>query len=93
MDENYPLQNMDVVQGILFNHLRPLPIFCGHYHVEKTLCARNLTIHLTPSTFFQIDWSSRNFKIDHFRTALREIILRPDGIVESTVIYYEGNKL
>ncbi len=93
MDNNHALQNMADVQEVLFNFPHHLTIFCGHYHVEKTICQRNLTVHITPSTYFQIDWKLEGFKVDHYRIACREIILRDDGAVESTVIYQDGNKI
>lgn len=92
MDLNYPLRNMEAVQEVFFQFPHHLSIFCGHYHVEKTLCVKNLTVHITPSTYFQIDWQQESFKVDHLRIALREINLRDDGIVESAVVYFEGNK-
>jgi Icc protein len=92
MDVNYPLRNMEAVQEVFFNFRHHLSVFCGHYHVEKTLCVKNLTVHITPSTYFQMDWHSEKFKVDHFRIALREINLRQDGIVSSTVVYFDGNK-
>ncbi len=91
MDNNHALRNMDKVQEVLFNFPHHLTIFCGHYHVEKTICLHNLTVHITPSTYFQIDWHLEGFKIDHYRIGCREINLRKDGAVESTVIYQEGN--
>ena len=93
MDNKYALRNMDEVQAIFFNFPHHLTIFCGHYHVEKTLCTRNLTVHITPSTYFQIDPHAEGFKVDHFHVACREINLRDDGVVDSTVIYQEGNTL
>lgn len=93
MDNKHALRNMDEVQSILFNFPHHLTIFCGHYHVDKTLCSRNLTVHITPSTYFQIDARVEGFKVDHYRIACREINLRSDGVVESTVIYQDGNKI
>lgn len=93
MDGKHALRNMRELQEVLFNFDHHLTIFCGHYHVEKTINLKNLTVHITPSAYFQIDWKEENFKVDHHRIGLREIILRQDGAVESTVIYQEGNKL
>ncbi|MEO1259220.1 MAG: metallophosphoesterase [Bacteroidota bacterium] len=93
MDNKHALRNMHEVQPILFNFPHHLTIFCGHYHVDKTLCTRNLTVHITPSTYFQIDSHALGFKVDHYRIACREIVLRKDGVVESTVVYQDGNKL
>jgi Icc protein len=92
MDVNYPLRNMEEVQSILLRHPFPVYVFCGHYHVEKMLCLKNLTVHITPTTYFQMKWQEPVFQLDHLRIGLREILLRPDGVVESTVVYYDGNK-
>ena len=93
MDEKHALRNMEEVQSILFNFPHHLTVFCGHYHVERTLCTRNLTVHITPSTYVQIDSNATGFKVDHHRIACREINLRKDGVIESTVLYQEGNSL
>jgi Icc protein len=92
MDGKHRLRNISELQEVLFNFDRHLTIFCGHYHVEKTINLKNLTVHITPSAYFQIDWKEQGFKVDHHRIGLREIVLRDDGAVESTVIYQEGNK-
>ena len=92
MDINYPLRNMADVQKVMYRHPHPVYVFCGHYHVEKMLCVKNLTVHITPTTYFQMKWQQPEFALDHLRIGLREINLRPDGVVESTVVYYEGNK-
>lgn len=92
MDVNYPLRNMAEVQSVLLRHPFPVYVFCGHYHVEKMLCLKNLTVHITPTTYFQMKWQQPVFQLDHLRIGLREILLRPDGVVESTVVYYDGNK-
>jgi Icc protein len=92
MDDNYPLKNIQMLQDVFFAFPHHISLFCGHYHVEKVICYRNLTVHITPSTYFQINWRSAAFKVDHYRIALREITLRNDGSVESSVVYFDGNK-
>lgn len=92
MDKNYPLRNAAVVLPVLQKFPHHVSVFCGHYHVEKLLCAKNVTVHITPSTYFQMKWSAPEFAIDHLRIAYREINLRDDGVVESTVVYLDGNK-
>ncbi len=92
MDINFPLKNMELVQEVFFRFPHHVSVFCGHYHAEKTLCKNNLTVHVTPSTYFQMDWRQEDFKVDHLRIALREIRLRDDGVVESTVVYFDGNR-
>jgi Icc protein len=92
MDTNYPLRNMAEVQDVLHRHPHPVYVFCGHYHVEKMICSKNMTVHITPTTYFQMKWQQPTFELDNLKIALREIVLRDDGAVESTVVYYEGNK-
>jgi Icc protein len=93
MDINYPLRNMEEVQRLFYGFPHHVSIFCGHYHVEKVVCSKNMTVHITPSLYFQMDWHQEGFKVDHFRIALREIVLRENGGVESTVVYQEGNRI
>ncbi len=87
MDNQYALQNMVEVQQLLFSYPTMITIFCGHYHVEKTLCLNNLVVHISPSVFFQIDWRVSSFRIDHAKPAYRVIELLKDGSVRSTVVY------
>jgi len=87
MDARYPLLNRDAVQQILFAHPYPITVFCGHYHIDKTVQQRNVTMHITPSCFFQIDQHSEDFKIDHLSIALREIEIDGEALRHS-VFYF-----
>ncbi len=87
MDQNYPLHNMADVQAIFFAHPHPLTVFCGHYHVEKTIHQHNVTVHITPSTFYQIDQFSEAFQVDHHRPGFRVINLEPNKC-SHTVRYF-----
>jgi Icc protein len=93
MDLHYPLKNRWDIQALFFAFPHAVSVFCGHYHAEKTLRCRNLGVHITPSTYFQIDWRQEEFRVDHLRIAFREIRLRQDGVVESTVVYRDGNSI
>ncbi|MFN7115270.1 MAG: metallophosphoesterase [Saprospiraceae bacterium] len=73
MDSKYPFRLTDAFQEICFAHPYPINVFCGHYHIEKTVQQHNLTMHITPSCYFQIDPHALEFKIDHYQIALREI--------------------
>jgi Icc protein len=65
MDNHHALEDMEEIQEVLhkFNHL--FHIFSGHYHVEKTICHKNIIQHITPSLFIQINQESEEFKIEH----------------------------
>lgn len=87
MDEKYPFQMREAVQEVFFAHPFAVHVFCGHYHVEKTVQQRNLTMHITPSCYFQIDPHAAEFKIHHYNIALREIEVAGDTLQHS-VFYY-----
>ena len=40
-------------------------LFCGHYHNEGFLALPTLDVYLTPSTFFQLDRDSHDFKVEY----------------------------
>lgn len=91
MDNRYPMQYLESVQQIFFEHSSNVYVFCGHYHVEKTIRLKNITIQITPSCFFQIDQNSTEFKVDHHRIAYREIGFEGQ-VLTSTVRYFNGSK-
>lgn len=75
MDGKHALKNRDEVTKILFEHPYQISIFTGHYHVEKYIQQKNVSVFITPSCFFQIDQHEKEFKVDHYQIGLREIIL------------------
>jgi len=83
MDKRYALQDRDEVLAILDEHASPVELFCGHYHVEKSLRIGTVGIHLTPSTFFQIDMHEEAFAIDHYRIGFREIWLEDERLLST----------
>lgn len=87
MDNHYALQNQEAVQEILFRHSRPVHVFSGHYHADRVIHQRNLTVYLTPSCFVQISPYQEGFTVDHRRPALREIIVQ-DDLLWTTVRYW-----
>ncbi len=88
MDQNHALRNSEAVLNLLLAYPFPITIFTGHYHVDKSARLKNLDIHITPSTFFQIDWTKEAFAVDHKNCAFRSIHLKKDKI-DHAVIYYQ----
>jgi len=88
MDEKYPFQEIDEAKALFRRSSRPIEIFCGHYHIEKTIRFGHVAVHITPSLFFQMDMHQDGFAIDHYRPALREIWLEEDRLA-STVTYLD----
>lgn len=92
MENNHAMRGREQIQSVLCNYDYPITIFCGHYHTEKTICQQNLTVHITPSTYVQIDDNAENFLVDHYRIAMREITFEPYAVL-STLRYFNGKKL
>lgn len=90
MDTHYPLRNAEALRKVLETAPVPVQVFCGHYHVERALQVGRLTVHITPSCYFQLDAGTADFRIDHFRAGFRFIRLTDDGILATSVIYPEG---
>jgi len=91
MDNRYPMQYLEKLQQLFFEHSDNIHVFCGHYHVDKTIRLKNLTVHISPSCFFQIDQNTLQFKVDHHRIGYREIVL-DNQILSSTVRYFNGSR-
>lgn len=89
MDRKYALKNREELQSILLTHPDPIHIYCGHYHVDKSIAYHNILVHITPSAYFQIDQFKPEFAIDHYCIGLRVIDLAPDQL-SSTVVYLDG---
>lgn len=92
MEKKYAMRGREQLQSILCNYDYAVTVFCGHYHVEKTICQQNLTVHITPSTYVQIDDKAEEFTVDHHRIALREITFQKYAVM-SSVRYFNGRKL
>jgi len=91
MDSKHYLRNMEAVQKAFFAHPYPVQVFTGHYHVEKAIQKRNITVYITPSCFFQIGQRSKEFEVDHYRIALRTIDWN-NGIMMNAVHYFEETR-
>lgn len=80
MDNNHALSNGQDLCDLLTSYGHPVHIFTGHYHVDKTCSYQNLTVHITPSCFFQIDWRLPDFGVAHHRIAYRDIQVSANGL-------------
>ncbi|NBC83019.1 MAG: hypothetical protein GVY19_06510 [Bacteroidetes bacterium] len=73
MDNKHYLNNYSRLQQLLHNYNTQMHIFCGHYHLEKTVSVKNMQIYITPSNFFQIDDRKEMFAISSKRIGYRRI--------------------
>lgn len=62
-------------------------VFCGHYHMERTIIKGNIHVFITPSTFVQIDPDLETFKPLNQLIGYREIIIEDQRLLYSGVIY------
>ena len=52
MDEVHYLKDKDEVMQILTEADKPISIFCGHYHVEKSMSINQIHIHINTLMLF-----------------------------------------
>ncbi len=88
MDTYHPLRNLDEVWSILQQLPQIKTIFCGHYHTEKTILREGKTVHLTPSTVFQIDTQYPKFQMSSTQPGWR--IIEWQGERLNTHVKYLG---
>lgn len=91
MDTGYALQNREDLIDILKDHHGSVQIFCGHYHVHRTISTANINVHITPSLYMQIFPYSQDFAIDHYQTGYRIIDFAGDEL-RHEVRYLPGNR-
>lgn len=87
MDQKYPFLQIQAFERLVQKYPLSYQVFCGHYHVEKTVAHRNGNVFITPSTFFQIAQHTDALAIDHTRPAFRAIDLQENGDLFTTVAY------
>jgi 3',5'-cyclic-AMP phosphodiesterase len=90
MDNRFALTNMEQVQKVLRNINNIQGIFCGHYHVERTVRLYNHLVMVTPSTYLQIDDASDDFVVGSYDIGWRKISW--DGSNLRTSVRYLASK-
>lgn len=86
MDKNHALINREEVQNLIHSFEGEVYVFSGHYHVDKIIQKKNMTVFITPACFFQIDQHEETFKVDHYRIGFREI--RWEGCALQSSVHY-----
>ena len=89
MDKNHAFRQMDLFADAVRGFKGPLHIFCGHYHCDRVIDHGNLSVAITPSTFFQINGDLDEFGIDHYRVGYRMIEI-VSGAIRHWVQYLEN---
>jgi len=83
MDGTHAFEEQEKFQELLAQRQDTVEIFCGHYHVDKSISLRNLHVHITPSCFFQIRDDIKDFGVDHYRIGYRVIEMSNELISHS----------
>jgi Icc protein len=79
MDTHFPLVDSAPLLDVIMRHSQIKHVFCGHYHIGKELDISDTTkLHLTPSSWFQIDENNPEFSVSDERIGYRLITL--DGV-------------
>ena len=88
MDTTHAFKEMDRFVQTIARRQGDVHLFCGHYHVSKSISVGNLHVHITPSCFFQIRDDIEDFGVAGYDIAYREI--RLDGSVISHSVKWVG---
>lgn len=91
MDRQYALENNQSLLEIFDQHDAPVQVFCGHYHVDRTVVWKNVMVHITPSLYIQIFPYVEEFAIDHYQIGYR-VIDFAEGTLRHSVRYLPGNR-
>jgi len=87
MDNHFPLMNNELLLELLDQSSQIKHIFCGHYHTSKQISYNSETVlHITPSTWFQIDEEETTFTISDHRIGYRRITI--DGCSLRTEVVF-----
>ena len=86
MDANYSMTNKKEFQQVLYSLENIEAIFCGHYHIGKKINMKDLPpVYITPSTYFQIDDTTEDFKISSYNIGWRKIVWKDNNLKTGVV--------
>ncbi|WP_236979371.1 metallophosphoesterase family protein [Membranihabitans maritimus] len=91
MDKRYQLEEYRSLLGIFYEYENTVNIFCGHYHVDRTIISKNINIFITPSLYMQIHPFFEEFQVDHYKIGYRIIDFTSQGMITS-VRYLPGSR-
>ena len=81
MDGKHSLKDLEAFQQFTAEYGKEVHVFCGHYHVSKQVVRDNMNIYICPASFFQIDQSAREFKVEHTLPGYRLITIKSDSLL------------
>lgn len=90
MDHSHSFVERDRFVDLLAQREGIIPVFCGHYHLERTVLKNNLQVFITPSTMLQIDPVAEDFKVGSLLYGFRQIVWQDELVTD--VLYYSNDK-
>ena len=93
MDVNYPYRTSGLFLSTVKESGKNLTIFCGHYHVEKTVLLEDpaVVVHITPPTLGCLDPNSREYTLKDPRTGWRLIEIEKQKVLSTMCFYLEDS--
>lgn len=89
MDSHFPLADKEPLLELINRHANVKHIFCGHYHIAKEMMINEHTgLHLSPSSWFQIDDKSPTFEITDLRIGYRCISVKGKSIETKVKMFF-----
>lgn len=90
MDNKYAFKSSEKFCKLFDTITRPITIFCGHYHHERTVRRHPLEINICPSTYYELNDFNENFAISNDHIGYRVINIDNFGNVTSATKYFKG---
>ena len=81
MDARHRLRDVDLeAYHALFAGPTPVHVFAGHYHTARSTRIGIHSVHLCPSTYFQLDPTAADFAVAHAMPGVRHVELLDDQV-------------
>lgn len=73
MDKNHSFKEMEQFATVLDKAGQVVPVFCGHYHLEKNITQPTSNVFITPSSMAQINGDHPAYTLGHLTPGYRVI--------------------
>ena len=83
MDNNHSFKQKERFAEALAQKKKRTPIFCGHYHTERSIQSTYFNVFITPSTMAQIDAENPDYALDHLTPGFRMIDWDGEQVITS----------
>ncbi len=92
MDNNHSFRDpAGKVFEILFSNSTPINVFSGHYHTARSTQVGIHSVHICPSTYFQLAPNKEEFAVSHAMPGLRHVHLL-EGQVRTWIEFLPSRK-